>query len=442
MTLFCPYCFADKGLRQRLIEVRPKLGEGYCSVHPKRKGLPIEAIAAVVDEVFRANFNFGDVDYYDDPDEPGAHGPQRGDLLDYAVSDLVEPVNDDVLRALVDQLIEDDYYRPQDGEEPFYLEGTPYERVDAGEGGHGRAWQAFCHTISHEQRFLNPRAADLLEEIFKHIHLQRDISRRCPVYKLGPKDGLRLHRARIATDPERGAIQADPGRELGPPPRRLGKPNRMNPSGVPALYASYDLETCVSELRPLVGAQIVAAEFELVREIVVLDTTRFAAPVKEPNLFARDHIRRVSQWRFMQRLMTEIAKPISPDDQHLDYVPTQFVAEYLNKVHTVRIGRERVHLDAIIYRSAQRPEGTNIVLLGEAALVKGVADPRPPGLPSWALELIEPEPPANPAVTYVAGSLKTMTVTAATFPIGDAARLPERPRPATLRSAPQGFSEF
>ena len=419
MPLFCPYCFDDRGLRKRLEEIRPNFDEGNCSIHPRRKGLPMDAIAAVVDEVFRANFDYGGVDYYDDPDDPGAHGPQRGDYLSDAIYGLTQTVDDSVLNALVEQLIEDDFYLPQDGEEPFYLDedDVKYERVDAGEGGHGRAWHSFCHTVTHEQRFLNPKAADLLADIFKYIHLQRDVSKRCPIYRIDPKDGLHFHRARIVTDAIRAEVQEDPARHLGPPPRRLGKPNRMNPSGIPALSASFDTATCISELRPLVGAEIISAEFELIRDIVVLDTTRFAAPVKELNLFAKDHIRRISQWRFMQRFMSEIAKPISPDDEHLDYVPTQFVAEYLNKLHQVRIGKDRQHIDAIIYRSAQRPEGKNIVLLGDAAQVKGVSMQKTPTFPSWALSLGEPDGLNNPGVSYVTRSLKAMVVSAADFPV-------------------------
>lgn len=417
MLLFCPYCFNDLGLRKRLEEIRPQFDEGNCSIHSRRKGLPIDAIAAIVDEVFRANFDYGGIDYFDDPHDPGAHGPQRGDFLSDAVYDLTKTVDDTVLNSLVEQMIEDDFYLPQNGEEPFYVDDVKYERADAGEGGHGRAWHSFCHTITHEQRFLNPKAADLLADIFKYIHLQRDVSRRCPIYRIDPKDGLRLHRARIVTDAIRTEIQDDPARYLGPPPRRLGKPNRMNPSGISALYASFDVATCISELRPLVGAEIVSAEFELVRDIVVLDTTRFAAPVKELNLFAKDHIRRISQWRFMQRFMSEIAKPISPDDEHLDYVPTQFVAEYLNKLHQVRIGKDRQHIDAIIYQSAQRPEGKNIVLLGDAAHVKGVSIQKSPILPSWVLSESEHDAPSNPGVCYVALSLKAMEVSAANFPV-------------------------
>ena len=48
------------------------------------------------------------------------------------------------------------------------------------------------------------------------------------------------------------------------------------------------------------------------------------------------------------------------------------VAEYLNAVHEVRIGGERLHIDAIIFNSAQRPEGRNIVVLGDAAAVEPI----------------------------------------------------------------------
>ena len=55
------------------------------------------------------------------------------------------------------------------------------------------------------------------------------------------------------------------------------------------------------------------------------------------------------------------------------YLPTQAVAEYLNKHHRFTFaGQDRI-IDGVIYRSAQHPEGKNIVLLGEAAVVRAFA---------------------------------------------------------------------
>jgi hypothetical protein len=67
--------------------------------------------------------------------------------------------------------------------------------------------------------------------------------------------------------------------------------------------------------------------------------------------------------------MQEISQPISPEDQYLDYLPTQAIAEYLLNHHTVEIQKRKRRIDAIIYRSSQRPKGKNIAIFGAAGVV-------------------------------------------------------------------------
>jgi hypothetical protein len=423
MTLLCPECFADKGLQRRIVEMRPQFDNDPCTYHPRRKGVPIDAVAGLIDEVFRANFTYAGVDYLDDPDDPGAFAVRGSDLSDTILT-LTQIDDFDALQALVDQLIEDDFYIPQRGEEGFYDEAFRYERI-LDDGGHSALWDRFCQTVTYEQRFTNPQVGELLGEIFQNIHLQRDVGRRAPVYRIGPNDKVAFLRARLIDDRDLEAVRLDPHGQLGAPPRRLGKSNRMNPAGVSAFYGGLDLETCISELRPIVGGQIVYGRFKPARELVLLDTTRFAEPPKELNIFARDHVRRLSQWRFMQRFMTEIAKPISPSDEPFDYVATQVVAEYLNKVHTVRSAREKRGIDGIIYRSAQRPAGANIVLLGDAARVDFPGDPRTDRSLSRGLS----RHMIPPGLTLIEDSVMVTKVAAAEYPPGPSTPRQWWPRP-------------
>lgn len=100
----------------------------------------------------------------------------------------------------------------------------------------------------------------------------------------------------------------------------------------------------------------------------------------EMRALARDALSRIAQWRFMRRFMDEIAQPISPDDEHLDYIPTKAVAEYLAYHEFTFAGRSRA-IEAIIYGSAQNPGGRNIALLRRAAVVGDPAR-QPAGGPS------------------------------------------------------------
>jgi hypothetical protein len=56
-------------------------------------------------------------------------------------------------------------------------------------------------------------------------------------------------------------------------------------------------------------------------------------------------------------------------DVHIDYIPTQVVAEYLSKQYVFRVGETEISISAIIFNSAQRKKGVNIAILGEAAHV-------------------------------------------------------------------------
>lgn len=364
MTRVCPECFDDKGLKRRLVEIRPKYPNEKCDFHPRLKGIPIEPVAGIVDVVFRNNYGLGR--YHNMLDD------FTGESLEETLYGLTGADDENVIRALIDALIDGDTSWWPDGDDAFYKEDASYERSDRAFHSHDFMWAEFRRSIVHDQRFFNDAAKLLLSEIFDGIHRQRDTGKHYPVILIEPNSSeARLLRARIAEDSAvREEVAADPSRQMGPPPTRKRRPGRMNPSGICAFYAGYDLATCIAELRPRVGSVVASAEFEIIRPIVAFNTTRFAQEPKEPNLFAKDHIKRMAQWRFMQTFMHEIAQPISPDDEHLDYVPTQAVAEYLLRHHKFHLNGEERRIEAIIYRSAQHPAGKNIVILGDACTVE------------------------------------------------------------------------
>lgn len=361
----CPSCFSIRGLQRRIEEIRPDHDVGKCDFHTSKKGVPIEAVAEIVDRVFRDNYIGG-------PHDPYSIGPP-GDELVEVVQDLTQPDDWSIVEAMRDALIQGDDYWPGDGEEAFYDDEYRYhaDMHNAALEEPARLWRDFRRSLLHGQRFFNTDARDLLVEIFQNVHQQRDHLKKGPVHMIAPGEPQsRFFRARVANDSElRERIQANPAGELGPPPERKRRAGRLNPAGVIGFYAAFDLETCVAELRPTVGSVITAAEFAITAPICVLDTTLFEAKPKAPDLYAKNAQQRAAQWQFMQSFMLEIAQPISPGDEHLDYLPTQAVAEYLNKHHRFTFAGAERTIDAVIYRSAQHPDGKNIVLLGEAAVV-------------------------------------------------------------------------
>lgn len=359
----CPDCFDNDGLRRRIVAIRKEASVGNCQFHPTKKGVPIARVASIIDPVFR------DL-YWATGDDGNYWSEERGSSLHDVIYDLTEADDDLVINALIDALEAQDHYWEPDGEEPFYSEDNLYTLQEDVGGLHLVNWQVFQRSLMFESRFFNPDAEHVLNDIFHGVQQLRDANGQGPVYMIEPGTAeARFIRARNANSPEEmKKIRGDLAKELGPPPEQLRKAGRLNPAGIHAFYGAFDLATCIAELRPSVGGRVISAEFSLTRPICVLDTTRFANNPKSVNLFAKGALERARQWRFMKTFMEEIARPVIPGEEHLQYLPTQAVAEFLNRRFQVAFAGEKRGIDAIIFGSAQRPGGKNIVVLGDAAI--------------------------------------------------------------------------
>ena len=86
-------------------------------------------------------------------------------------------------------------------------------------------------------------------------------------------------------------------------------------------------------------------------------------------MYKEGSVRQAAQWNFMRNFRSQISWPVKPGEEHLDYIPTQAVAEFLANHLEVEVGGTRRKIDAVIYASAQnRGAGKKIALLGDAAV--------------------------------------------------------------------------
>jgi hypothetical protein len=392
-----------------------------CEFHPTRSGIPVAAIAPILDAVIAPNYVIGGYEPYFAGDSDKPDYQQQGSSLVELVGDLTQAEDDDISRAIVSQLIDDDPADPRDGGETFYGDDQSYVPYQSGYNPRSEAWDQFKLEITYNRRFFSDIARTRLVQIFEHIHLQKDDRDQPVVYQIGAENNVQIYRARqINSAADREMAIEDPANLLGPPPRRFRTAGRMNAAGVPAFYAAFEFDTCVAEIRPSVGSQIVGAGFQIVRPIVVLDTTRFERPIRRRSVFSSNYTERLQQWSFMQRFMYEISRPVLPDDTLLDYIPTQAVAEFICNELEVYVGGDKRNVDAIIFSSAQRPNGRNIVIFGDAAVVRESESAKEPTTPEPAVESTEFwtswrfEPPAA-ALTVVVGSVRSNYVTGVSF---------------------------
>lgn len=139
----------------------------------------------------------------------------------------------------------------------------------------------------------------------------------------------RLYRARISDAP----LSSD---NMGAPPCHLASAGRANPVGIPYLYLSKDIDTCIAEVRPSNAHQIYVSEFFPKSELSILDLTN---PRKAFSITQFEETQASETLRLielLEKLSRELSKPILPNRSEIDYIPTQFVCEFIKNKANLR----------------------------------------------------------------------------------------------------------
>jgi hypothetical protein len=174
--------------------------------------------------------------------------------------------------------------------------------------------------------------------------------------------GKKIFRARI-----KKGVSKYRHKDLTSPPPRIARNNRMSPAGISYFYGALRPETCISELRPTVGEQVVVAKFVAAKNLLVLDLTETAH--EEISLFDENYSYQYERiLSFIEHFVSEISRPIRPMDQEIDYVPTQIFTEYLRqwayddmfgpKDHQKKV----IHIEGLMFQSSLEEGGKNVVL--------------------------------------------------------------------------------
>ncbi|WP_410596146.1 RES domain-containing protein [Amycolatopsis sp. lyj-23] len=187
--------------------------------------------------------------------------------------------------------------------------------------------------------------------------------------------GRRFWRGRLTINPDDARAWRAP--ELGPPPRDLASNSRMSPAGVTMFYGADDIATAIAEIGAHSSQRYaVVGEFETTRDLTLLDLTTLP---DVPSLYTEAG-RTAARYDviFLHDLAADLAKPIALDGrEHIEYVPTQVITEYLRYVSTNKV-------DGILYRSAQN-DGVCCVLFCEAANCINPGQEPAPFTPSWLM---------------------------------------------------------
>jgi hypothetical protein len=313
----CPECFGDRGLRKNIF---PSLGaaRGTCDfccsidvdlVEPQQLTPVFQSLIEVY--------------------EPNADGKL---LVEWMKDDwqLFKHARMDTAHAkeLLTEILDDgDIVRKTFSPSPIYKsEGLI-------------RWETLRDELMYRNRyFLDEKLdEDRLEQLWSHL----------------PADDLprTWYRARI-----RMGDVAYPINDMGAPPKRLTTHGRANPAGIPYLYLGSLPETAVAEVRPHTGEVACVAEFTIADPLHAVDLRN---PRKLVSPFLLADAGAIGQLRadipFLERLGEELTRPILPQGVSIDYVPSQYLCEFIKKCG----------YNGVIYRSSVS-DGMNLALFDPA----------------------------------------------------------------------------
>jgi hypothetical protein len=252
------------------------------------------------------------------------------------------------------------------GEIPFFRKEFKYVESASDDALRIR-WLCVRNELSKTRRFFSVEAKTFLDELFSDIDgvfsadgsgNNQDVATQIPA-------GFLVYRARICEgklesllgNPSIDSIFRDPYREVGPPPPQLARAGRMNAEGISMFYGSTDMETCLAELRPAIGGQSAVIALRTTKLLRILDFTRMRTVNRRLSYFQPDFDEQAGKLSFLRILGILISQPVVPG-RETDYLITQTMMEYLSHVH-------REPFDGVIFGSAQREGGKNVVLFAE-----------------------------------------------------------------------------
>jgi RES domain-containing protein len=210
------------------------------------------------------------------------------------------------------------------------------------------SWRNFVETVTHRSRYFFSR---------ENIVLLRQISTIANSLKLVKvmRKGILLYRVRsVGSNPPNESIGYD---NVGPPPESAATAGRMNPAGISYFYLAKEKETAFAEMIDRPPCKMLLATFKSEVDLFLLDLTHLP---EFPSIFDEKKHPVREALLFVSEFAREIAKPVIKDGrEHVDYVPSQIVSEYFSQVFQ---GKTSEVISGIIYPSAVRPQGKNIVL--------------------------------------------------------------------------------
>lgn len=196
------------------------------------------------------------------------------------------------------------------------------------------SWEKFAEEIKTTNRFHIQNTLDLdylkklLDRYTKPIHRGKIFYRG----RMSNKEGFKID-------------------NMANPPAEKAKSGRANPTGISYLYVADHLETTLYETRASLLDYVSIGQFRLKEDIKIIN---LRGNLYDPILLAENEELEdfMVHLPFITKLEQELSKPNRRNDVELDYLPTQYLSEFIKSIG----------YDGIEYQSSLYSNGYNIAI--------------------------------------------------------------------------------
>ena len=178
-------------------------------------------------------------------------------------------------------------------------------------------WEYLKAELLHENRFFPESEIDFgrLEDLLAHLLVN---SEELP---------QQWYRARI-----QDAHEAFPVDLMGAPPKRKARQGRANPAGIPYLYVASNQVTAISEIRPHTGEIASVVSVGIPDQLSFVDLRNVRRTVSPFILGDENEVALLrGDIDFLIQLGRELTRPILPNAAAIDYIPSQYLCEFIKK---------------------------------------------------------------------------------------------------------------
>ena len=118
---------------------------------------------------------------------------------------------------------------------------------------------------------------------------------------------------------------------------------------------SSDVETAIAEIKPFSKDKVTVGKFVVKSRMNAVDLRN--PRIDDPFRFGYNLEFMVTHLKFLRRLGTELTKTVSPKEAELEYIPLQYLCEFIKKSG----------FDGVIYKSSVA-DGHNMAIFNDSKL--------------------------------------------------------------------------